>query len=375
MTKDRRLGRGLAALLGTPADEEGGGVMTEQMPEAKSSVATSRPSSAGSSATSRTETISKLHSDAMQVEAKTVSVPAKSTPIETNPTATAMQQPKPDGTDRTPIYSMELKVDQIETNPFQPRRQFNVEEIASLAESIKTHKQIQPILVRRVGDGYQLISGERRLRATIHAGLKTIRAEVRDADDKLVSELAIIENLQRKDLNAIEKAFSFRRYLDEHRCTQDELAKRLSLDRSTIANAMRLLDLPKPIIELISAGQLTGGHCKSILSLGSEVHQLEVARVAALEGWSVRAVEKRVGEIIRNEDGEDGGLATAVTRNSFKTKMKDDQLEALEQQMKMGLGTKIEINRTSRGRGRIVVHFTSLEEFDRLHSMFSGKNS
>jgi ParB family chromosome partitioning protein len=119
--------------------------------------------------------------------------------------------------------SLELSVYEIDNNPFQPRRKFNQEEIASLAASIREHEQLQPILVRKVGGRYQLISGERRLRAAIHAGLKTIRAEVREADDRLVAELAIVENLQRKDLDAIEKAMSFRRYIDQHRCTQEDL--------------------------------------------------------------------------------------------------------------------------------------------------------
>ncbi len=333
MTKDRRLGRGLAALLGTPVDGEEGF-------ESSTMIA---------SDTTRRESIAELAAEAKSASA------ANGNAVMT-----------------IPIRSMEINVSEIDPNPFQPRRQFNEEEIASLAESIKTHQQIQPILVRKVGDRYQLISGERRFRATIHAGLTTIRAEVREADDRLVTELAIIENLQRKDLNAIEKALSFRRYLDEHQCTQEELANRLSLDRTTITNALRLLELPKPIIEMVQRGELTGGHAKPMLALGSETQQVELAKTVILEGWSVRAVERRVGEIVRSEDEE--GLAKAVESTKRKP-MKDDQLALLEQQMKMGLGTKVEIHRTSRGRGRIVVHFTSLEEFDRLHGMFSGKSS
>ena len=160
------------------------------------------------------------------------------------------------------IQSIVLPVDQIENNPFQPRRDFNPEEIASLAESIKNHQQLQPILVRIVDGRYQLISGERRLRATIHAGMPTIRAEVREADDRLVAELAIIENLQRKDLNPIEKALSFKRYIEEHKCKQDDLARRLSIDRSTIANLMRLLELPDPVLDMLQEGKVTAGHAQ-----------------------------------------------------------------------------------------------------------------
>ncbi len=306
MTKDRRLGRGLAALLGTPVEGEEGYAV---------GVAEST-----NNATSRSESIA-----AMAAEAK------RSTSGENESVRTI------------PIRSLELNVTEIDPNPFQPRRQFNVEEIASLAESIKTHQQIQPVLVRKVGERYQLISGERRLRATIHAGLPTIRAEVREADDRLVSELAIIENLQRKDLNAIEKALSFRRYLDEHQCTQEELAKRLSLDRTTITNAMRLLELPPPIIEMVQRGELTGGHAKPMLALGSEAQQVELAKQVILEGWSVRAVERRVGEIVRSEDEEDGGLATAVAKTKRKP-MKDDQQALLEQQMKMAWALRLRSN-------------------------------
>ena len=131
-----------------------------------------------------------------------------------------------------------LSVYEIEDNPFQPRREFSEPEIASLSESLKAHDLMQPILVRVVDGRYQLISGERRLRAAIKANWQTIPSRIRKADDRLVSELAIVENLQRKDLNAIEKALSFRRYIDEHRCTQEDLAKRLKIDRSTIANLM-----------------------------------------------------------------------------------------------------------------------------------------
>ncbi len=139
-----------------------------------------------------------------------------------------------------------------------------------------------------MGDRFQLISGERRLRAAIQAGMKTIRAEIRQADDRLVAELAIIENLQRKDLNPKRKALSFKRYVTEHRCTQDDLAKRLKIDRSTIANMMRLLELPDPIQSAIQRDEISAGHARSLLPLGNEKEQLEFAKRAKEEGWSVR---------------------------------------------------------------------------------------
>lgn len=202
---------------------------------------------------------------------------------------------------------LNLSVYEIEDNPFQPRRVFSEPEIASLAESLKEHDILQPILVRIVDGRYQLISGERRLRAAIKANWQTIPARVREADDRLVSELAIVENLQRKDLNPIEKALSFRRYLDEHGSTQEELANRLKIDRSTIANLMRLLELPQPIREALGEGALSAGHARALLPLGDEQLQIEFADKVRREGMSVRAIERAVADRIAAEDSSGPG--------------------------------------------------------------------
>ncbi|MCA9144559.1 MAG: ParB/RepB/Spo0J family partition protein, partial [Planctomycetales bacterium] len=198
MSKDRRLGRGLAALLGTPLEEE---VANNPLHNERSDDHTHSPAAS------------------------------------TNPHAST-----------TSPGLFDLNVYEIDDNPFQPRREFSESEIASLAESLREHDMLQPVLVRRIGERFQLISGERRLRAAIKAGWSTVPARVREADDRLVAELAIVENLQRKDLNPIEKAMSFKRYLDEHHCTQEDLAQRLKIDRSTIANLMRLLELPHGVL-------------------------------------------------------------------------------------------------------------------------------
>lgn len=297
--KDRRLGKGLAALLGTPVDDQG------------------NPLEGG--ATSGVETL-------------------------------------------------ELSVDEIENNPFQPRREFNPEEIASLAESIKNHQQLQPILVRVVDGRYQLISGERRLRATVHAGLKKIRAEVREADDRLVAELAIIENLQRKDLNPIEKAMSFKRYIQEHKCKQDDLARRLSIDRSTIANLMRLLELPQAILDSLATNELSAGHARALLPIGDEEVQVRTASKIKEETWSVRATENYVAEMLkREEDVETGRKVVNATRQ--KRRQISPQIEAMQQEMRMIFGTKVEIKSSARGRGKITIHFTDADEFDRLRDI------
>ncbi len=252
---------------------------------------------------------------------------------------------------------LQLPVLDIQENPFQPRRVFSESEIASLSESLKEHDMLQPILVRIVKGKYQLISGERRLRAAIQAGWKTIPARVREADDRLVAELAIVENLQRKDLNAIEKALSFRRYLTEHHATQEELANRLKIDRSTIANLMRILELPEVIQEHVSHNRISAGHARAILPLGEEREQLDFCRRIIAEGWSVREAERRVSEHINQQDGP-----------SVKPKRKvgNPQIESLETQAKRALGTVVQIKANGRGAGRMIIHFKNDAEFQRI---------
>lgn len=298
-TKDRRLGKGLAALLGTPVDEDGNPILESE---------------------------------------------------------------------RSGVESLELSVNEIEMNPFQPRREFNLDEIASLAESIKNHQQLQPILVRIVDGRYQLISGERRLRATIHAGLHRIRAEVREADDRLVAELAIIENLQRKDLNPIEKAMSFKRYIEEHKCKQDDLARRLSIDRSTIANLMRLLELPGQILDWLGAGELSAGHARALLPIGDEEIQTRTAQKIMEDRWSVRATESYVGELLKSEEDTDTGKKV-VNATRQKRRQISPEIESMQEEMRMVFGTKVEIKSSARGRGKITIHFTDPDEFDRLRDI------
>jgi ParB family chromosome partitioning protein len=332
VTKDRRLGKGLAALLGTPLDEmqpTAGGVANASL-------------DIGPTATS--------------------SMPRE---VRSNTVAPSLQAVA--HTTEATTSTIELPVGEIENNPFQPRRQFNEEEIASLAESLKEHQQLQPVLVRRVGGKYQLISGERRLRAAIRAGFKTVRAEVREADDRLVAELAIVENLQRKDLNPIEKAMSFRRYLDEHRCSQEELARRLKIDRSTIANLMRLLELPAAILDDVQTDRVSAGHARALLPLGDEGLQMRFCTQIKEEQWSVRETERRVSEFLQSEDADDVLDRAAPTVSRKKTV--SPQIASLEQEIRSALGTKVEIKQNSNGRGRIVVQFGSEEEFERIREL------
>ena len=264
---------------------------------------------------------------------------------------------------------LHLSVYEIEDNPFQPRRVFSESEIASLSESLKEHDILQPILVRIVDGRYQLISGERRLRAAIKANWQTIPARVREADDRLVSELAIVENLQRKDLNPIEKAMSFRRYLQEHGSTQEELANRLKIDRSTIANLMRLLELPQAIRDALGEGVLSAGHARALLPLGDEQVQIEFADMIRREGMSVRATERAVADRIASEDAPGSAGSKRRRRTS------DRQIESLQQELKNALGTKVQIKQGSRQKGQIVIHFASPGEFERLREILTGRDT
>jgi ParB family chromosome partitioning protein len=259
---------------------------------------------------------------------------------------------------------LHLRVDEISENPFQPRRDFSDSEIASLAESLKEHDLLQPVLVRRVNGRYQLISGERRLRAATRAGWKTIPARLREADDRLVAELAIIENLQRKDLNPVEKAMSFKRYVEQHRCTQDELAQRLKLDRSTIANLMRLLELPAQALDAIRNGLVTAGHARALLPLGDARAQVAFCERIVREELSVRDVERMVAEQIESEDSGRSPVAGKIQPAGKRPR--SEQVASLEQELRAALGAKIEIRTAAKGRGKIMIHFNDHDDFERV---------
>jgi ParB family transcriptional regulator, chromosome partitioning protein len=313
MSKERRLGRGLEALLGTP-------------------VAAPQP---------------------MAQE------PAVA------PTGPAVETPATSGSLRVSVYD-------IEANPYQPRREFDETEIDQLCESLQQHGLLQPVLVRRVDERYQLVAGERRLRAAIKAGWPDVPVQLIEADDRKTAEIAIVENLQRKDLNALEKAASFQRYLESYQCTQDELARRLQLDRSTIANLIRLLELPDSVQQSLRSGEISPGHARALLPLGDEREQTAFCRQIVAEGLSVRAIESLVQETIRAADAEPLGVVSSDGQARPPRRSKQANLTALEQEFRTALGTKVDVRQGAKGRGRIVIHFASPEEFERLRGWLGG---
>jgi ParB family chromosome partitioning protein len=265
---------------------------------------------------------------------------------------------------------VELSIYQIDSNPFQPRKDMDDQELEQLAASIKEHGLLQPIVVRRVADRYQIIAGERRLRAATKAGFEQVPAQVREVDERQMAELAIIENLQRKDLNALEKAASFQQYLKRYQCTQEELANRLNINRSTVANLIRLLELPEPVQKALREGKITQGHARALLPLGDEPQQIKFAKRIEKEQLSVRDVEAMVKEIVKQTDAEP--LTVFSPEGEAPARTRDENLMSLEQELRTALGSKVDLKELGPGRGRIIIHFSSHEEFERIRGQLTS---
>jgi ParB family transcriptional regulator, chromosome partitioning protein len=264
----------------------------------------------------------------------------------------------------------------IDANPYQPRSQVHDADLAELANSLREHGLVQPIVVRAKGERFELIAGQRRLAAARRLGWGKVLVRVLDVDDRQMSEIAIVENLQRRDLDALEKAASFKQYLATWSCTQEELARRLSIDRSTVANLIRLLELPEAVQKRLRDGAISMGHARALLPLGDEHEQERLASKIVSEGLSVRAIEAEIQEILRADDpgaGEpivrvDGAEAAAKgpRKPGRPASRRSGQIVAVENQLRRALGTKVVVHANSKGAGRIVIPFGSLDEFQRL---------
>ena len=249
----------------------------------------------------------------------------------------------------------EISIDDIVPNPYQARTVWDQQELADLTESIKANGVIQPIIVRRAGTGFQLIAGERRFRASKLASLKKIPALIRQATDQQLLELALIENIHRANLNPIERAKAYQNYLSTFSLTQSGAAERLGEDRSVIANHLRLLDLPEEIKQLLAERQLTMGHARAILALPTDDLRRKLANRAMAGRLSVREVERLVRRYLT-------GIGHTRT-----THAKPPHIIDLETKLGTQLGTKVLIETRKNGkRGRIIVEFHSLDEFDRI---------
>jgi len=246
----------------------------------------------------------------------------------------------------------QVPVAAIHPNRYQPRVDFDPEALNDLAESIASKGIIQPLLVRPDADGYELIAGERRWRAASQLGLEEVPVIIREVDDAESLEMAIIENIQREDLNPIEKAKAYKDLIERFALTQDEAAGRLGQKRSTVANMLRLLDLPEEIQQSVSRGTLTMGHARALLGLNDAQAMKRLARKIETEGLSVRAVEAAVQRINEAEP-------------SGKVEYKSAHLKDIEDRLRRALGTRVTIAE-GRGRGKITIEFYSNDDFDRI---------
>ncbi|MEI8071890.1 MAG: ParB/RepB/Spo0J family partition protein [Planctomycetota bacterium] len=364
MSKERRLGRGLEALLGRAGLDQSPENQAAPIPVTYGSAAVAtQPGSGGSAARLM------LHAPE-ELEQAAASLPTN-----------------------------EIFEGLVDPNPWQPRSAVNDDELIELANSLREHGLVQPIVVRARGERYQLIAGQRRLAAARRLGWGKVLVRVLDVDDRQMAEIAIVENLQRRDLDALEKAASFRQYISTWQCTQEELAKRLSIDRSTVANLIRLLELPEAVQQKLRAGAISMGHARALLPLGDEDQQTRLADRVLAEGLSVRAIEAAVQEILRGDEDEPGDFSSSHTNGEQNQPSGDGSLEmasgvstsetgpkrgatrasarrssqivAVENQLRRALGTKVIVHATSKGSGRIVIPFADTAEFQRLLKQMS----
>lgn len=259
----------------------------------------------------------------------------------------------------------EIDIDLIEMNPFQPRTDFDEKALQELSESIKTQGVIQPVTVRKMGyDKYQLISGERRLRASKMAGMKKIPVFIRVANDEQMLEMALIENIHREGLNAIEVALSYQRLLEECQLTQEQLSEKVGKDRSTVTNFLRLLKLPPEIQVALRDGFISMGHARALINIGDTTKQLLILKRVIEEDLNVRQVEKITRELVESQTvGKGVKKQSDYIPESFKK-----QIDNISKSLNMS----VKLNRNNRGKGSITINFKNDEEFDKLINIISN---
>jgi ParB family transcriptional regulator, chromosome partitioning protein len=253
--------------------------------------------------------------------------------------------------------TIELPIDAIAPNPQQPRKDFDDKALQDLAASLRQSGVLQPVVVRRLGDGYQLIVGERRWRAAKLAGITRIPAVIREVSDAQSLELALVENLLREDLNPMEEAEAYQRLLAEFGWTQEELAQRVARDRSSVANCLRLLKLPELIQTDLRAGRLTMGHARALLPLDSPAEQLRLREQILAHSWSVRTTEE--------------GVQAKRARPARRQLRRSPELAAVEDALRVALATRVRLVGSERA-GRIEIAYSSREELDRLAELITA---
>ncbi|UXV47952.1 ParB/RepB/Spo0J family partition protein [Staphylococcus aureus] len=257
----------------------------------------------------------------------------------------------------------QIDISDIKPNPYQPRKTFDENHLNDLADSIKQYGILQPIVLRKTVRGYYIVVGERRFRASKIAGLKYVSAIIKDLTDEDMMELAVIENLQREDLNAIEEAESYQRLMTDLKITQQEVAKRLSKSRPYIANMLRLLHLPKKIADMVKDGRLTSAHGRTLLAIKDEQQMLRVAKRVVKEKWSVRYLENHVNEL-KNVSSKSETDKVDITKPKF--------IKQQERQLREQYGAKVDIS-IKKSVGKISFEFESQDDFVRLIEQLNRK--
>ncbi len=251
---------------------------------------------------------------------------------------------------------VELELSLLKKNPFQPRRAFDDEKINELAQSIREHGVLQPIIVTKIkdGQGYYIVAGERRYRACQKLGLITIPAIVRDIDYRLMAEIALLENLQREDLNIIEEASAYKLLIEQYELTQQELADRIGKSRAHIANTLRILNLPDAVKTMLIDGDIEFGHAKILVGLNDPIMIIELAKRIKEDNLSVRALEELVNEITKEK-----------TKKHVKKVKRNPNIEFLEEQLCKVFGTKIQVITKDKG-GKLIIDYHDAEDFNRI---------
>jgi ParB family chromosome partitioning protein len=263
-----------------------------------------------------------------------------------------------------------IPVKSIEANPFQPRNEFELEALQELAESIQTFGIIQPVTLRKTGENkYQLISGERRFRASQMAGLTEIPAYIRTADDQEMLEMALVENIQREDLNAIDVALSYQRLIDECSLTQEKLGERIAKNRSTVTNYLRLLKLPTEVQVAIKKGKITMGHARAIINAGTEEQQLEILTQILNEDLSVRQVEE-IAKTMAGKKTKNAEVNTKTTGSGVDNEDLNEKYAGYSLKLTEILKKKVSIQAGKAGSGKILIDFLNEKELEKIIECF-----
>lgn len=264
---------------------------------------------------------------------------------------------KKEGKKEVPKAEFTLKISEIEPNKGQPRKEFNDEKLQELADSIRQYGIIQPLVVQKKDSYYQLIAGERRWRAAMIAGLKEVPVVIKDYNDQLVMEIALIENVQREDLNPIEEAMAYQQLIQEYGLKQEEVASRVSKSRTVITNSMRLLKLDPKVQQMLVENRISNGHARALLAIENPKVQIQLAEKIEKDNLSVREIEKAVKSLEKKPETK-------------KEKTEDETLalifQDLEDRMKVIMGTKVLINRKDKNKGRIEIEYYSGSELERI---------